>query len=516
MLGATEIMQWTAVAVATLLVAWLVSAVMAAREVDRKLRSITKVPSTYPMSNLLQLIVSPPWDVIEKWVRQYGSMLRFHFFTNTFVVVADPDVLKHVLATNIHNYQKDTTTTYGPFMCILGSGLVTSHGELWRKQRELISGVFREEILADTAKVAIKATNRLSASLHELHRHSGKSVQIGEEFRKLTLQVIGESVLSLDAEACDAFFPTAYLPIVEEANKRTWYPWRAILPTPGNFEYHRAIARLDRYVIDIVSARADKHLDRLLRTGSAPLDEQAMQSFDILDRIIAACYAEQAEPNAVPRALPADRLRQLRDEVKTFVFAGHETSSMMITWTMYQLLKNPECLAKVKAEADAVFSEYESHADDADREQYEPDFRAYSQLVYTQNALKEALRLYSIVPVVTRQVLEDDMVGDYFLPRDAKLVLCIQAVHHNEKYWDAPYEFRPERFETNYHPYAFLPFINGPRRCIGQFFALLETKIVLALLVKRFNFSIAPECKGEKHPFNVPVCPIDNLPVLVE
>jgi len=534
-LDVSSVATWALGLVVAFGVYWLVSVFQRAQQLDHKLRAIPKVPSSYPLSHLVQLITRPPWDVMEQWTRQHGSVVRFHLFNQTYVVVADPEVLKHVLSSNIHNYEKDRDT-YAPFLCVLGTGLVTSHGELWRKQRQLLSGVFREEILADTASVAIKATERLSRMLERM-RGTGAPVTIGEEFRKLTLQVIGEAVLSLAPDECDAFFPHVYLPIVEEANKRTWYPWRAYLPTKGNRDYHRAIKQLNHYVTDLVSKRAALRLSERAaklaaaraannNDASAAAESLALQG-DILDRILEACFAEHDAAAAAPASsdsnhspplteLSPERLRQLRDEIKTFVFAGHETSSMMITWTLYQLLKNPHCLARVRAEAAAVFGDYEAARAAGNQSPDEPPFRAYAGLSYTQNALREALRLYSIVPVVTRHVVDDDVVGDYFLPRDSKLVLCLQSVHHNDAYWEAPYEYRPERFESNYHPYAFLPFINGPRRCVGQFFALLETKIVLALLVHRFNFTIAPGCEGAKHPFNIPVCPADALPVLVD
>jgi cytochrome P450 len=122
--------------------------------------------------------------------------------------------------------------------------------------------------------------------------------------------------------------------------------------------------------------------------------------------------------------------------------------------------------------------------------------------------MQESLRRYSLVPVVTRQAVQDDMLGDQPVPAGTKIFINIKAVHLDPAHWPEPEAFRPERFEADFDPYTFLPFVNGPRNCLGQHLALLEARIVLSLLTQRFVFT--PElgaAAGETHESTVPVVP---------
>jgi cytochrome P450 len=326
---------------------------------------------------------------------------------------------------------------------------------------------------------------------------------MGEEFRLLTLQVIGQAVLSMSPEESDRVFPQLYLPIVEEANARTWYPWRALFPTASWRAYHRCINELNAFVTDVIQRRA-RVFDEARSQGRDPCEGRKI---DVLDRILLgvqqAATGEEVAAGASP--FTDEVIRQLRDEIKTFLFAGHETSSMMLTWALYELTQNDHCMERVLEEANAVFVKSEG-----------PDYAAFKNLGYCANALKEALRKYAIVPVVTRQAVEDDVIGKYQIPAGTRVIVPIIAIHQNEELWPQASAFRPERFESSPpHAYAWLGFINGPRACLGQHFALLESKIVLSRLVQRFRFEACAKTSGEKHPYKIPICPIDGIHVLV-
>jgi len=224
------------------------------------------------------------------------------------------------------------------------------------------------------------------------------------------------------------------------------------------------------------------------------------QKKDILDRILESSDTES-------KASLDDVVLQTRDEIKTFIFAGHETSSMMLSWALYELFCNPDCMQKVLDEANRVFT--------PDLKGQLPPYERFQELSYTQNVLKEALRKYYIVPVVTRIALEDDVVGGYNIPKRTKVVVPILSVHTREDLYPEPGKFKPERFDDiDPNSFNFLGFIAGQRSCIGQHFALLETKIVLSLLVQRFVFGGTPS--GETHPYNIPICPNKGLVMNVQ
>lgn len=452
------------------------------RKLEKAMVNIPRIPGN-SLSHIKQLLSNPPWDVMEEWGEKYGSMVRFSFFGHNVMIVSEPELVKHIL-TKFRVYQKDSMS-YSHFKDILGTGLVTSNGEYWKRQRALVATVFRTTILEEAATISYAATDDLTAKLEKI-RGTGKSIQIGEEFRHLTLQVIGKAILSMSFEESDRIFPELYLPIVEECNIRVWHPYRAFLPTPSNFRYRKAVSALNSFVTNLIEERKEQ-IDNGERDGNV----------DILDRCIAGVAGRWSK----------EVVRQLRDEVKTFILAGHETSSMMLTWALYQLTQNPECMKKAKAEADMVFNTPDGSF---------PPFEKLEKLEYTFNVLRETLRLYSIVPIVNREAHESEDIAGYHIPKGATIAVHIARVHHSEANWKEPMKFQPERFEEYFDPWTFLPFVNGPRNCIGQHFALLESKIVLALLLHRFNWKPAPEETGKRHPYLVPTCPESGMLMQVE
>jgi len=218
-------------------------------------------------------------------------------------------------------------------------------------------------------------------------------------------------------------------------------------------------------------------------------------------------------------------IKQFRDEIKTFLFAGHETSSMMLTWALYETIVNKDVEKKVLEESYRVWGDTNDttnskfYRSDGEIPETGKDIHdsVRDGLKYTQNVLREALRKYSIVPVVTRQAVEDEQVGDYFFPKGSKIAIPIRAIHYRKDLWGDPENFRPERFEEKMDEFSWLGFIAGRRQCVGQQFALLETKIVLSLFLNRFELSIAPgyEDSVHRHPFNIPIGPENGLRLLI-
>jgi cytochrome P450 len=201
--------------------------------------------------------------------------------------------------------------------------------------------------------------------------------------------------------------------------------------------------------------------------------------------------------------------------MKTFLLAGHETSAAMLMWSVYELSRHPVQRKQVIAEAERVFGP--SGHNTASRSDADG-------MVYTLAVLKEALRRYSVVPVVTRSLKEDDQLAGKLVPAGTMVVCHLQGIHNQ---WQEPTKFKPERFmpggeyeqfDESVRTYMFVPFIQGPRNCLGQHLALLEARIVLAFLQQRFSFKLVSKLadQGQRHPTVIPVASMDGLPVLVE
>jgi cytochrome P450 len=512
-------------------------------------------------------------------------LVRFRILGTSGLVVGDPWALKRVFQSRFKTYAKDLRVSYGPFLPILGTGLVTADGDLWQKQRLLIGPALRVDILDDIVPIARRAADRLSEKLAAL-RGTGASFSIEEEFRLLTLQVIGEAVLSLPAEDCDRVFPQLYLPVMEEANKRVLLPYRKWLPTPDWWSFRSRMRALNGYLVGVIRDRWRARLE----DGDRPEQQQQQQQqggagaaagsggADAAAAVVAAAAAanggggggggaggrggrgggkQQAPPPPPPRradildrvlaAIEASGARwsaaietQLCYELKTFLLAGHETSAAMLTWSTFELARGggrnggspspspspSPSLAKVRAEAKRVFGAEATKPGAYTTPRGDPPRRDVDAgLEYTLSVLKEALRRYSVVPVVTRLPREDDeMVPGVVVPRGTMVVCHLQHVHNQ---WQDAEAFKPERFlpggeydqfDEAIRPYMFLPFIQGPRNCLGQHLALLEARVVLALLSARFTFRFADKAAaaGKRHPTVIPVASECGMMMTVE
>lgn len=468
-----------------------------------RLLNVPSVKGGWPyLGQVFDMVKGSPWDTMTKWAGEYGGIYTFHLFGSDAICISDCDLLKEVLHTQMPLFKKDTAWTYKPFLVILGNGLVTAHGKDWRRQRVLLSNHLRLEILEEIPEMARQAVGRLSEKLDKIAEEGG-TIEMAEEFRALTLQVISEALLSIGAEESDETFAKMYLPIVEEGNLRTWDPSRMYLPSPAMVSHWLAVKRLNDYVSSLIRKRWE-----LRRQEQARGDNSRKK--DVLDKVLSAIAPADWGEGAV---------RQIRDEIKTFVLAGHETSASMLAWTLYELHSDGKetsstIKGKVLEEARRVYggvsSEYTNQQGHVVKMPPRLALQGKEGLNYTECCLRESLRKYSVVPTVVRLASDKTTLaeGKYVIPKGATVMVCMQGVHHNPENWPEPLVYRPERFEADIKPYTFMPFVEGPRNCLGQFLSLLESKCVITMLLRKYNFVLQnPHNAGEKHDYMVPIIP---------
>jgi cytochrome P450 len=217
--------------------------------------------------------------------------------------------------------------------------------------------------------------------------------------------------------------------------------------------------------------------------------------------------------------MTAQKISELRDGLKTFLFAGHDTTSCMLTWALWELMCSPSDMDLCVKEANETFAKgFEAEFEDIK-----------GAMMHTFNVLRETLRIHSVVPVVTRQLNEDDELGGMRVPKGAIVVVNMRGVHHRADIWPGgdPEKFRPSRFGVaattspltglnGIDPWAFLPFINGPRNCLGQHFSLLESRVIVAMLMQRYVFTPAKGQTGECHAYKIPITPVDGMWVNIQ
>lgn len=488
------------VVLCTVLFAKLMRGWLALRRMDTCLALIPQPFQPVPiLGHALKLAGAEPWNVMAKWCEEAGNIVTFNIAGQRVVYVNDPKLLKRILLTNQRNYCKDVATSYKHFMCLLGSGLVTSEGEKWKKGRLLLSHALRIDILDDVPLITHRAVTKIIDKLK-----ARTSVDLNEEFRHMTLQVIGEAALSFTPEQTDAIFPSLYLPIVHECNRRVWEPWRQYLPfLNGSRERSTCLKRLNEVLCSTIRERWAQRKDEERRgiTRKQDIMDLCMSQIPHLDEAIT---------------------QQLRDDVKTMLLAGHETSAALLTWATYELLANPDIMQEVVRESLEVYGKHI-------QEGTIPQVEEVKKLKWTPAVLRETLRKHSVVPMTMRLALEDDIIPtsesglghEVVIPKNCTVAVGILGVHHRPDLWPNPSTFAPQRFMgeniERVDPYAFIPFINGPRNCLGQHLALLETQFALSWLMANMTLSLHGKKDlskiGKHHPYVVPSVPQDGLHV---
>lgn len=468
------------------------------------------VPTPIPFfGQAFQFMAHNPWDSMLRWHQQYGPIIAFTMMGRTMVSLGRADHLKLALQSRIKSVKKDVAFTYKPFLVILGGGIVTSEDAKWMKQRVKISTPLKMTLLSRIPRITLEAVQRLMQTLDKAVE-TGKSIDLTEKFRYLTLQVISKTFLSLTADESDSTFGKMYLPIVDECNARVWHPYRAAAVfLPFWWKHMKTVSSLNAYVTNLIQKR---WLKRRSKTTNVDNEED-----DLLDMVLAAYEKEVRKDREgdLPVSLNKRMIMQIRDEFKTFMLAGHETSASMMTWAMYELIASPNLMDKMKEEGQRIFGKDADWINESSRNL--PSQEKLGELQFSEACLKESLRKYSVVPVVIRKVVSDLNLGDYLIPKGSTLTINIHAVHQNPEYWPDPMNFSPSRFlEESPKPFTFVPFLEGPRNCLGQYLALLESKMVISLLCHRYEFipvenpvpmNLNEKGQDPRHKYMIPITP---------
>jgi cytochrome P450 len=400
-----------------------------------------------------------PLELLSEGARRHGDLVRYRFVMYQYVLVSGVAEIQHVLVKNQKNYRK--SRNYLGLKLVLGDGLLTSEGEFWRRQRRLAQPAFHMQRLRGLATSMAALTSDTIARWSALPE-SGRTLDVHGEMMRLTFRIVGKTLFNSDVEGDAQVIGKALTIAMRFANDyieqlQLVPPW---LPLPKNMRFQKARRTLDALVYRII----DEH-----RQGRAP-------EGDLLGMLMAA--TDDGDGSGMTP-------KQLRDEVMTLVLAGFETTANALTWALYLLAKHPAVAEKLEEEVRRVLGDREATFEDMPR------------LEYTERVLQEAMRLYPPAWCFERMAIEADEIGGYAIPAGTTIAICPYVLHRNPAYWDNPDAFDPDRFlperSNDRSRFAYLPFGDGPRICIGKNFAMMEAKIVLAMLAGRFRLRLADQ-----------------------
>lgn len=405
---------------------------------------------------MFPLLAADPLRFFTDVSRWYGPICRIPIGPERIVVLAEPDLIREVLVEHAREMHKDHITR--TLSRVLGEGLLTSEGAVWRRSRRKVAPSFQRDELAGYAAVMQRRAVAWADS-----RRDGEAISVTEQMSALTLQIVGETLFGAE-EVTQAEAVSAALEALMGVFDRRIRTWRRFLPLellPGlQQQYTKNHDAIDQVTQRIIQ-RHQPHPGRrdLLARLKEARDDEGLGFTD----------------------------QQLRDEVITLFLAGHETTALSLSYTLRLLALHPEAAERLRDELGA----------------HDPDPMSLSGLPWLQAVLRESLRLYPPAWAIGRTNLRDRDLGGYRIREGDAIFMSQWSIHHDPRFYDEPDAFKPERWldglERRLPQFAYFPFGGGPRTCVGNHFAMLELGVVLSAIVRRLDFTLL---EGEDLPLH--------------
>lgn len=424
------------------------------------------------------------WTLLRNLGDQYYPIYRLWGFTSSFLNIRHPKDIEVILG-NPKSTQK--SELYDLLFPWFNTGLLTSAGRKWQTRRKILTPAFHFNVLQQFVDVFIEESEQMNAAL----------LNEGGPIVKNLLPLISEHTLNV---ICDTAMGTSlkergphqvkYRKAVYDMGhsvvNRMIRPWLyrdwVFFTTPSGWHQKKLLNILHGFTMGIIKERFayhDKANDKYL-TGFTDDQNQKKEDADIgirkrrlamLDLLIAAHRKNQID------------IEGIREEVDTFMFRGHDTTAMSITFTIMLLAEHKEIQDRARAEVKA----------ELDANNGKMTMSTLQNLPYLERCIKESLRMYPSVPFISRKPEKDLKLNNYYtVPANTTIHLHIVDVHRDPQFWPNPDVYDPDRFLPENcqgrHPYCYIPFSAGPRNCIGQRFAMFELKTVVGSLLYNFNF----------------------------
>jgi cytochrome P450 len=419
-------------------------------------------PQGGAMLRNIKNITSDPLTYLESTWAEFGDVVQFPIPKPATYLVSSPEGAREVLV-NQHNETSKRTLQYNNLSLVTGEGLLTADTQAWRPRRRMLQPAFHKEMIALSEHHIAAGLAKLDSNWLEQTAMGPAIVDIDHAMMSLALEITCGALFGIDVnddvDEITSATLTALHGVVARARNPISLP--LLIPTPANLKMKRAIKRLDKAVEAILVSR---ELDKL--PDQAPIR-------DMLDVLL--------DPDL---EAPLTK-QQIRDEIATFIVAGHETVASALTWAWHLLVTNPDELQKLKQDP------------------------ARAPLVFD-----ESLRLYPPAWVITRRTLSDITVDDVLIPAHSLVIVSPWLVHRNPKVWENPDAFIPDRFLSGSPQLGYLPFGSGARLCIGKEMARLEGAKILAHIATTWNIE-AIHTSPVPIDASVTLRPVSGMPVRI-
>ncbi|XP_014290656.1 cytochrome P450 4C1 [Halyomorpha halys] len=448
---------------------------------DRMSRMARNIPGprAYPIvGNIFNFIVMGP-KAIESWRKhreKYGNAFRVWLGPQLHIFLFDPDDIQMILTSNT---LLKKSASYDELVPWLGTGLLVSTGKLWQMRRKAITPTFHFKILDEFVPIFNKCSKVLRDCLKD---KVGKGAfQLTEYMSNCALDAIAETAMGTEIKAQTnphGEYPTSVLKMTAALMEKIGNPLLNIEPfytISGRRKRESDLLKI-LFSLPMEVIKGKRYSKTTHGNGKTSSDEV----YGIKKKTAFLQLLLEMKQNNAP-AFRTDR--DVQDEVITFMFEGHDTTTMSLTFTTWLLGTHLDIQEKLYHEVSDILQGKE-----------EPSIEDYSKMVYLERVIKESLRLYPSVPIVAREATEDIYLKSsrILVPKGAHITMGIYELQRREDLFPDAERFNPDRFlEPQKHQFAYLPFSAGPRNCIGQKFAMLEMKVVISNLV--LNYKIKSE-----------------------
>ena len=437
---------------------------------------------------------------LREYYNKFGSVYKLLFGPKSFIVISDPTIAKHILRDNSKAYDKGILAEI--LEPIMGKGLIPADPETWKVRRRAIVPGFHKAWYNAMCKTFVDCNRPLIAKLEEAARTQA-TLNMETEFCSVSLDIIGKAVFNYEFGSVTAESPViqAVYSALKEAEHRSITPapyWNlplANLVVPRLRKFNKDLRLLDGILDELIEkalgTKEELDVEQLENRDYSKLENQSLLRFLVDMR------GEEATS------------RQLRDDLMTMLIAGHETTAAVLTWALFELVQQPQLMARVQQEIEQVCG--------PDRD---PTFDDIPKLQLVRLVIAESLRMYPEPPLLIRRALEEDVLpkgGAGFetkIMRGTDVFLALYNIHRSPEFWENPDTFDPDRFLrphsnparpdwagytptlTSMYPnevhsdFAYLPFGAGSRKCVGDQFACMEAAITLAMVLRRFDFTL--------------------------
>ncbi|PSS33072.1 Cytokinin hydroxylase [Actinidia chinensis var. chinensis] len=430
--------------------------------------------SLSPSPNITHDFHSTLFPYFAKWQKFYGKVFMYWLGTEPFVYIADPEFLKQMSKGIMGKSWGKPTVFKNDRKPMFGKGLVMAEGQDWLLHRHVITQAFSPSNLKDMASLMAESTTAMLDRWTSLISSSSLEIDAEREITTMAGEVIAKAIFGISCESGKRVIEkiTAVQVALFKSNRFVGVPYSSLIMCPKQTLQAKMIGnQINALLRSIIKDRREKLIN----------DHKNIPQKDLLGILLAGHLLEGKRGKKLTT-------RELVDECKTFFFAGQETSALLLMWTMMLLAIYPEWQDHLREEIKQVVGDGE----------VDPTMLAgLKKMGWVMN---EVLRLYSPAPNLQRQAREMIKVSDgVVIPKGTNIWIDVISLHHDRDLWgNDVYEFRPERFKDDHlyggckHKMGFLPFGFGGRICVGRNFTLMEYKIALTLILKKFSLSLSP------------------------